>query len=167
MKQIIRFIFLTTILISLSAAGVHKFYVAIFQMDYVPEKNVIQMTSRVFTDDLEVAFEKKYEKKFYLGTSREISETKKYLEMYFAEKVKVKINGSLQPIKYLGKEVEDDVLVCYYTIPAPDAVKTMEIKNTTLFDTYAEQQNMIHTNINSNKKSLLLTYDKPEGILEY
>ncbi len=167
MKQTIRFIFLITILISLSAAGVHKFYVAIFQMDYVPEKNVIQMTSRVFIDDLELAFEKKYDKKFYLGTSREISETKKYLEKYFTEKVKVKVNGSLQPIKYLGKEVEDDVLVCYYTLPASERVTSIEIKNTTLFDMYAEQQNMIHTNINENKKSLLLTIDKPEGILEY
>ncbi|KAF2518137.1 hypothetical protein E0W68_10385 [Flavobacterium salilacus subsp. salilacus] len=167
MKQIARFIFLTLILFSLSAADVHKFYVAIFQMDYIPEKNVIQMTSRVFTDDLELAFEKKYNKKFYLATSREISETKQYLEMYFAEKITVTVNGTVQPIKYLGKEIEDDVLVCYYTIPTPDGVTTINIKNTTLFDMYAEQQNMIHTNINDNKKSLLLTLDKPEGILEY
>ena len=82
MKQITRFVFLMFILFSLSAAGVHKFYVAIFQMDYVPEKNVIQMTSRVFTDDLELAFEKKFDKKFYLGTSREIPEAKKYLKIY-------------------------------------------------------------------------------------
>ncbi|NDI99356.1 hypothetical protein GWA97_09750 [Flavobacterium sp. LaA7.5] len=167
MKQIARFIFLTFILFSLSAADVHKFYVAIFQMDYIPEKNVIQMTSRVFTDDLELAFEKKYNKKFYLATSREISETKQYLEMYFAEKIIVTVNGTVQPIKYLGKEIEDDVLVCYYTIPTPDGVTTINIKNTTLFDMYAEQQNMIHTNINDNKKSLLLTLDKPQGILEY
>ncbi len=167
MKQITRFVFLIFILFSLSGAGVHKFYVAIFQMDYVPEKNVIQMTSRVFIDDLELAFEKKYDKKFYLGTSREIPETKKYLEKYFTEKVKVKINGSVQPIKYIGKEVEDDVLVCYYTLPAPDGIAIIEMKNTTLFDMYAEQQNMIHTNINNNKKSLLLTVDEPEGLLEY
>ncbi|AXG74227.1 hypothetical protein DVK85_08235 [Flavobacterium arcticum] len=136
-------------------------------MDYVPEKNVIQMTSRVFTDDLELAFEKKYDKKFYLGTSREIPEAKKYLKIYFAEKIKVKVNGDLQPIKYLGKEIEDDVLVCYYTIPVPSGIQTLDIKNTTLFDMYAEQQNMIHTNINDTKKSLLLTVEEPEGLLEY
>ncbi|QYJ68585.1 DUF6702 family protein [Flavobacterium litorale] len=167
MKRIGNFIFLTFLLFSLSSVGVHKFYVAIFQMDYIPEKNVIQMTSHVFIDDLERAFEQKYDIKCYFGTEREIPEAKKYLKKYFTEHIHVQINGTTQPIKYLGKEVEDDVLLCYYTIPAPNAVQTLTIKNTTLFDTFAEQQNMIHTNINNHKKSLLLTYDKPEGALQY
>lgn len=166
MKQIKSIIFLALIAFTLVSAGTHKFYVAIFQMDFVPEKEVIQMTSRVFIDDLELAFEKKYGKKFYFGTKKEIPEAKKYLIDYFDKNIEIVVNGEQKAIKYLGREIEDDVLVCYYTIPAKK-VESIEIKNTTLFDAYREQQNMMHTNVNNTKKSLLLTYDKPKGKLEY
>lgn len=167
MKQITGFIFLLFIGITLSSAGVHKFYVAVFNMEYVPQKKVVQMTSRVFIDDLEAAFLQKYKKRFYLGTSREMPEAKEFIAQYFTEKVIVKVNGSIQQIKFLGKETDDDVMVCYYTIPAKKGVADIQMKNTVLFELFPEQQNIIHTNINNNRKSLLLTNEKREGQLEF
>lgn len=167
MKQFKTVILLVFAAVTLCGAGVHKFYVAIFTMDYVPAKKQIQMTSRVFIDDLDKAFEIKYGRKFYIATAREIPETNEFLAKYFAEKVLVKVNGTRAKIKFLGRETEDDVLVCYYTLPVKGAVKTLEMTNTTLFEISAEQQNMVHTEVNSNKQSLLLTYDKPSGILAY
>ena len=146
--------------------GLHKFYVAVFQLNHVPEKNVVQMTSRLFIDDVEVALNTKYKKKFYLGSSRELPEADKYLKEYFAEKIQIKFNGEPKKIKFLGRELEDDILICYYTIPAEGVITSIEISNKTLFDYFPDQQNIVHTNINRNKKSLLLTNDKPAGTLE-
>jgi hypothetical protein len=169
MKSVKTFIFLFLLAFTLTGAGAgaHKFYVAIFQLDYVPKKQVIQMTSRVFIDDLDNAFEKKYGKKFYIATSREAADLKQHLSKYFSENIHVKINGTHVPLKYLGKETEDDVLVCYFTIAAKEKVKSIEMKNTTLLDTYPEQQNMVHTSVNGNKKSILLTNEKTSGRLDY
>lgn len=167
MKHIKTFIFLFVLAFALTGAGAHKFYVAIFQLDYVPKKQVIQMTSRVFIDDLERAFEKKYDKKFYIATSREATDIKQYLGNYFSENIQIKVNGKPAAIKYLGKETEDDVLVCYFTIAAKEKVKSIEMKNTTLLDTYHEQQNMVHTDVNGNKKSILFTNEKTSGRLDY
>lgn len=136
-------------------------------MEYVPQKSVVQITSRVFIDDLEAAFLRKYNKKFYLGTSRELPETKDFIADYFKEKVIVRVNGEVQHIKFLGKETDDDVMVCYYTIPAGSDVKNIQIKNTVLFELFPEQQNIIHANINKNRKTLLLTNEKREGQLEF
>jgi dGTP triphosphohydrolase len=147
--------------------AVHKYYVAVFQLDYVPAKKIVQMTSRVFIDDLEAAFVKKYKKKFYLGTSAEVADANEYLKKYFTEKVYVKINNKEKAIKFLGKEIEDDVIICYYTFPAEHAVKSLEISNTTLFELFENQENIIHTNINRNKKSLLLTNEEPKGLFEF
>jgi len=151
----------------LSSMALHKFYVAVFQMEYVPEKKVVQMTSRIFIDDLENALEKKYKRKFYLGTPTEIENTGEYLKLYLGEKIKVKINGRESAVTYLGKETEDDVLICYYTLRAENKIKTIEVTNTTLFEMFADQQNIIHTKINSNKKSLLLTNDNPKGVVKF
>lgn len=149
------------------SVAAHKYYVGVFQMDHVPEKKVIRMTARVFIDDVEAALNKKYKKKFYFGSNRELPEAADYLKKYFAENIAVKIDGRMQPLKYLGKETEEDILVCYYTIPAEAKIKTIEVKNTVLFESFSDQQNYVHVNLNRNKKSLLLTNDEQTGTLEF
>lgn len=167
MKQI-RFILAIVVLsVGLSSFTAHKYYVAVFQLDHVPAKKVVQVTGRVFVDDLETALNKKYGKKFYFGQKQEIAEADDYLKKYFAEKVQVSINGKATALTLLGKEPEEDVLVCYFTLPATGKIKSLSVKNTTLFEAFPDQQNIIHTNINSNKKSLLLTNSNQQGTLNY
>lgn len=167
MKRICHFTLLLLLATTLTSAAAHKFYVAVFQMDYVPQKKVIQVTGRIFVDDLEATLNRKYGKKFYFGAKQELAGADEYLKKYFTEKIQVKVNGQAKALTFLGKEMEDDVLVCYYTLPAESNVKTLEVNNTTLMETFEDQQNIIHTNINRNKKSLLLTNSNRGGKLDY
>ena len=167
MKKRVLYFFLLIFCLCLTSVAAHKYYVGVFQMEHVPAKKVIRMTARIFIDDFEVAIDKKYKQKFYFGSSRELPEAADFLQKYFAENINVKINGRIKAIKYLGKEVEDDILVCYYTIPAEGKVQTVEVRNTILFESFPDQQNYIHAKINSNKKSLLLTNDEQQGTLEF
>jgi hypothetical protein len=152
---------------TLCSAGVHKFYVAVFQLEYVAQKKVVQITSRIFIDDLEATLNKKYNKKLNIGSSKELAEANDLLRQYLNDNIHIKINGKLKAIKLLGKETEDDVLICYYTVPADAQVKSVEMKNTVLFEAFTDQQNIIHTKVNGDKKSLLLTNDNPSGIVEF
>jgi len=167
MKKKFIYALLVVIFLGLTAMGAHKYYVGVFQMEHVPQKKVVRLTARVFIDDMETALYKKYKKKLYLGDGRELPDAAEYLKKYFAENVEVKLNSKLKAIKYLGKEVEDDILVCYYTIPAEGIIAKIEVKNTLLLDSFLDQQNYIHVKINSNKKSLLLTNDEQRGTLEF
>lgn len=167
MKRLFLCVFLLCLAPSLGAWSTHKFYVAVFQMDYVAKKKVLQVTSRIFIDDLEAALFKKYGKKFYLGESRELDDTNDYLKKYFSENVKVSVNGKSIPLTFLGKETEDDIILCYYTLPAKNVVKKISVKNTTLLESFKDQQNIIHININNNRKSLLLTIGEQQGSLQF
>jgi hypothetical protein len=151
----------------LTSAAAHKFYVGVFQMDYVPAKKQVQLTSRLFVDDIEKTLNKKYSKRFYLGSKQELEGAEDYLKKYLAEKMEVSINGKVQPIKFLAREMEDDVLICYFTIPATSAVKSIKVSNSILMESFSEQHNIIHAKINGNRKSLLLTNDHKEGTLEF
>ena len=55
-----------------SAFAFHKFYVGVFQVDYFKEKKAVQITARLFIDDLEKALYKKHNKHFYITTKDEI-----------------------------------------------------------------------------------------------
>ena len=167
MRKIAVHICLFVFALTMMSAAVHKYYVSVFNLNYVPAKKEIQITSRIFIDDLEAAFVKKYKKKFYVGTSTEVADTDEYIKKYITDKLHIKVNGKEKTIKFLGKEVEDDILICYYTIAAGNAVKSLAVSNTNLIELFDDQQNIIHVSIKGNKKSLLLTNDTTEGLLEF
>lgn len=167
MKRIAQILVLLIIAVGLTSATAHKFYVGVFQMEYVPAKKQVQLTSRLFIDDVEATLNKKYGKRFYFSSKQELPGAEDYLKKYMAEKMEISINGKLQQVKFLAREMEDDVLICYFTIPASAEVKTIKFNNSVLMESFSEQQNIIHAKINGNRKSLLLTNDKREGTLEF
>lgn len=159
--------FLFVLAVVLTSAAVHKYYVAVFMMEHVSEKKELQITARIFIDDLDKAISQKNNKPFYLCTKKETADADKYLNQYITENMQIKINGNLKSLKVLGRETEDDILIFYITAEAKGKIKTLEVKNTILFETFPDQQNIINTKINSNKKSLLLTNDNPQDSLHY
>ncbi|MFY8069087.1 MAG: DUF6702 family protein [Flavobacterium sp.] len=157
MKNKLKIGLLVFCLIVFSSFELHKFYVSVTQIDYVPNKKRIEITSRIFIDDLEKALTKKYQKKPNITSSNELPEAEEWIKTYIKEKIKVSINKKPQVIEYLAKEVEGDVLIIYTKIAISKKINTFEIYNSLLTETFQDQQNIVHTNINSNKKSFLLT----------
>lgn len=157
------------LLFMLSSAFVfHKFYVGVFQVNYAAEKKMLQITSRIFIDDLNNAMEKKYHKKTFVGTSKETPADVELLKKYLSEHFLIKVNGQSKLITFLSKEVEaDDVLVCYSRIKDIDKFKTLEISNTILVDWNSEQQNITHISAFDTKRSVLFTESSRKELLKY
>lgn len=151
----------------LSSFGVHKFYVSVTQIDYVPSKKRIEITSRIFIDDLEKALNKKYNKKVNITSSKELPEAEELIKSYLKEKIKISINKKPQNIEFLAREMEGDVLILYSKIAISKKINTFEIFNSLLTEIYTEQQNIVHTNINGNKKSILLTNTELQEKIDY
>jgi hypothetical protein len=164
MKKQILLLFSVLFLSSFSA---HKFYVSVTQIDYVPSKKRIEITSRIFIDDLEKALTKKYNKKVNLTSTKELPEAEELIKSYLKEKIKISINKKSQNIEFLAREVEGDVLILYTKIAISKKINTFEIYNSLLTELYADQQNIVHTNINSNKKSILLTNTELQEKIDY
>jgi len=154
--------------VSLSAFTFHKFYMGIFQVNYAAEKKMIQITSRIFIDDLNNGLEKKYHKKTFVGTEKETQADIDLLKKYLADNFSIKINGQPKSITFLSKEVEaGDVLVCYSRIKDIDKFKIIEISNSILVDWNAEQQNITHISAFGIKKSVLFTESSRKEVLKY
>jgi len=168
MKRILIYPLIGILFLSLSAFTFHKFYVGVFQVEYAAEKKMIQITSRIFIDDLNNAMEKKYHKKTFVGTEKETQADLDLFKKYLAENFTIKINGQTKPITFLSKEVEaGDVLVCYSRIKEIDKFKTIEISNTLLVDWNSEQQNITHISAFGTKRSVLFTESSRKELLKY
>ena len=150
-----------------SAFTFHKFYVGVFQIDYFKEKKAVQITTRLFIDDLEKALHKKHNRHFYITTKDEVADANTYIAKYLEEKLKIKINNKIQTIQFLTKEQEENIVICYLKINFKDNIKDLEITNNVLSDIFSEQQNLVHLNINSNKKTILFTNTETNQKLKY
>lgn len=146
--------------------ALHKFYVAIHQINYVPQKKMVQITSRIFLDDLNDALENKFHKKTFIGTEKESPEDEVMLKKYLAEKFTLKVNGQVKPMNFLSKELENNVLICYLNIKEVSKINSLEVQNSIITEVYSEQQNIIQSNINGVKENLLLTDEKIKGMLK-
>lgn len=164
-KQIIS-ILLPILLFALTASTVHKFHMALYQINYASEKKMLQITSRIHIDDLNKALEKNYKKKIAAENENNNSE-ELLLQEYLSNRFSIKVNEQVKPLNFLSKEIEGDELVCYWNIRNISKINSLEIYNTVLVDLFSDQQNMINVTVLGGKKSFLLTNSTTSKLLKY
>lgn len=153
--------------ITLASFAAHKFYVSIYQIDYAPGKKMLQITSRIFIDDMNEALLAKYKRRTFLGEKNESAEDVALMHEYLSKNFSIKINGKPKTLHYVSREIENNVIICYFTVKDATKIKTMEIRNTALLELFPDQQNIINANVLGIKKSLLLKADNPDGLLKF
>lgn len=166
MSKIIQNIVFLVLFVMLTSMGIHKFYTSIYQINYVPQKKMIQITSRIFIDDLNNALEKRFHTKSFIGTNKETPQDEQVMKTYLAEKFSLKVNGTLKPMSFRSKEIEANVLICYFRITDIPKITKLEIENSALTELNSDQQNIIQANISGEKQSLLLTSENFKGMLK-
>lgn len=166
MKKSVLYTLIGLFFMTLTSFSVHKFYVSIYQINYAPEKKMLQITSRIFMDDLNEVLFKNFNKKTHLGEQNESPEDVVLMKKYISDHFSIKVNGQQKAINYLSKELEGNVIICYYNIKDIPKIKTLEIKNTVLIDLNSEQQNIVQTTMSGKKQNLLLTEGNTKGMLK-
>ncbi len=165
MKKGIRIVVMFLLFMGLTSMVVHRFYAAIYQIHYVPQKKMVQITTRIFVDDLNEGLKNKYHKNTYLGTDRETPEDVVLMQKYLSEKFKVTINGKMVKWNYLSNELDTTIMVCYLNVKDIVNVKSIQVENTVLTEVFPDQQNIIQYNNEGNKQNLVLTKDVTVGML--
>lgn len=143
--------------VGLSSFSVHKFYVSIYQVDFVPEKQRIEITARIFMDDLNLALENEYKSKTQIGEKSETQADVAMLQKYLNKHIRVSINGKDMKTLYHNKEIDNNVVVIYLKINDIKKIKTIQFSNNALLDLYSDQQNIIQTNIYNKKQNFIFT----------
>lgn len=147
--------------------NMHKFYVSVTQVEYVKEKQSLQIITRIFVDDLEALLRQRYDENITLEDSEDETQIDFYIEKYLKEKIQIHINDKQEDFVFLGKEYEEDIVYCYLEITNVKDIKSFEITNQVFFDLFEEQQNIIKAKINSKNKSFMLTSHNESRVLNF
>ena len=135
----------------------HPFYVSICQIDHNPETAALEVTVKVFTDDLESVISREDEPPPRLGDPGELPDADARIADYLAAHLQVWVNGERVTGRYLGKEVEMEATFCYVEIPGVARADTVEVLDDIFMEQFDTQTNLVHVTVGGTTLSMLLT----------
>ncbi|MBL7873010.1 MAG: hypothetical protein JNM78_15440 [Cyclobacteriaceae bacterium] len=146
----------------------HPIHLSVSEINYSEKDNALQITSRIFLDDLELSIQKKLNKPDLdlLVPGKELT-TEKLISDYVLQHLTIKLDGKIQKLNFLGFEREDPAVICYIEIENVKKFKSIEIKNDVIMETHYDQSNLVHVTYKGPVKSLRLVRDKPSDALTF
>jgi hypothetical protein len=163
----VKLIIFTCILFLTSAftTPVHKFYLSLTEVRVDTKKQTLDVSTKLFTDDLENAIQKKYGKKVDLASSTKNKEIHALLHRYITEHFNINVAGTAIKLTFVGFETEADATWCYLESAPFFSKGKITITNTLLYDYLPEQSNMINFYWDHEEKSAKLV--NPEKTTEF
>lgn len=139
-------------------ALLHPFHVSVSDIKYKEDKKAIQISMRIFLDDLELALQA------YTGNEK-LDITKVENWDFVKEKLKPYVLGRLKlwdakdreyELNWIGAEKEDDVMWCYIEIEKVKKLEQVKVWNSVLHEVYGDQENLVHFRAFGDVKSARL-----------
>lgn len=142
----------------------HPFHVSVCEVTYDEASRAVQITHRIFLDDLEQGL-RRMTGDDHLDITVLSDGNRKSLEAYFRKNFEVRLDGQVTKYAYLGHEIENDVMWCYVEITSVTSLPKISLKDQILTEIYEDQKNIVHFKIGEDKKSFIL--DKEEITATY
>jgi hypothetical protein len=149
-------------LLVFTGAG-HKFYVSITQIDVNVQSHHLEISARIFSDDLEASILAVTGEALRLGSGREHPKTDSLLFEYVLPRLAFAQKGKLLEYAMIGKEVEADVTWIY--LESREGISTEEpltIRNELLLDLFPDQKNLVNVKVNKQTVSRIHTKSRTE-----
>ena len=160
-----------TILISflaiLISSGIHPFHVTVCEIEHDPETKALQISQRVFLDDLEETLNSVYSVKMDIVQPEDRLMRDSLIKDYILKHLIITVDGKQRKRTYLGHEVDKDVLWSYIEYYGVKKMTRLHITNTLFFELYEDQNTLIHMEYNGETISKKLTKLKPSEAFEF
>ena len=160
-------LFVFLLVLPLLSFTLHKYYVALTEIEYQEDTQSVQMIMNVFMDDIELAINKDHNTNLQITTENELPSIDEHFYKYLKAHFKVIINNEEKAYKFIGKEYNGNIVYFYLEIENVSLPKSIKIENDILVDHFPDQQNLIKATVKKERKSLFLSSDNDKGLLNF
>ncbi len=155
-----------SIIYSLVLMAFHPVHVSVAEIEHDKNSKALEITVRIFLDDIEKYFQSKHNNN-ELDITEDTFELDHALELYLGKNFEVALSGKQKSMAYLGHEIEGNVIFTYLEIKSVRKVKSIEVHNSLLFETFSDQTNLVHVDLGGDIQSLKLVPGEPKGRLTF
>ncbi|MFY7964525.1 MAG: DUF6702 family protein [Chitinophagaceae bacterium] len=138
----------------------HPFFVSVIDIKHNAKDKTIEISTKVFVDDLEAALKKNYNTTFDLSTSTLKPENNAIVAKYLQSKLQLTVNGKKQTLKYIGYEIQKESVWIYAEVEDVASLKKLTINCNLLYDYQEKQSNIFNIKANGSEKNHKLDYPK-------
>ncbi|MDJ1480155.1 hypothetical protein QNI16_06645 [Cytophagaceae bacterium YF14B1] len=148
----------------LSSFRKHEFHSSLAEIHYNPTEKSLEVSLRVFSDDLGTALSKENKRTLKVEDNATIDPfIKQYLLRHF---VLTDTKNARKSINWVGKEITVDVTWLYFEVPVAEEPNGLKINNTLLFESFDDQVNIVNVIYKSQKKTYLFKSDQTTQTIE-
>lgn len=146
----------------------HPIHISRTEINVASKDKEIQISARIYIDDLELALKQANKKPIKLFVANEAKDVDKVVAAYISSKLKIQVDGKVLAFEMIGREQSEDFLAvwCYLQAPIQKIPTSIVVDNHILHDIYDDQKNMVEITIDGKRKNSFISeiLDKPKAI---
>ncbi|HEX4850781.1 MAG TPA: DUF6702 family protein, partial [Puia sp.] len=138
----------------------HPFYVTVTEVNHNANEKLIEISCKMFTDDLEKELTRYSHLDIDLSKSVNKNQNEKIISEYVQKHLQIAIDGKAVALQFVGSENESDATWVYFQVNNITNLKRIDIINSLMFEAFQNETNLIHVMVGGKRQSAKL--DKPE-----
>jgi hypothetical protein len=136
----------------------HPYYMSVTEINYNGNEKQLEVACKIFTDDFETTLESACNCKIDLYHAADTTFTHQQIAAYITRHLRIKAGTTQFALHFEGYQVEGEAAWCYFSAPAVQQPRNIEVFNDLLYQYKKEQVNIIHVKMGNNKKSERLAF---------
>ncbi len=145
----------------------HPFYVSVTEVNHNAKTQSVEISCRMFYDDLEHVLEKQNKVKLDIVKPPNKQLMNQLISQYVRKHLILKADGKLLVPDYIGYEIQEDGAWSYFEIKGISSVQKIEVFDDLLYSEHPEQINMLHVTVNGERKSTKLDNPKANVVFNF
>jgi hypothetical protein len=151
--------------LAFALSAFHPFYLGVTHFKLNANTKILETSVKLFTNDLETALKKFDGKPVDLINGSNKEELNKLINNYLLQHLSIKINGKAANFNYVGYEIEKDVTWIYIEYKKVKALKTLDIENSLLYDSFDKQTNIVRLETAAGEQNSKISF--PEKTVKF
>lgn len=139
----------------------HDFHVSVTNVEFKKDSGSLQISMKVFLDDLEAALRDKGHVAVSIKDAGVDPAMDKLVFDYLQEKFTLESNGETLALLYVGHEIEVDICFIYMEVANFPVDKELFVGNSLFFDRFEDQSNIVNIRYREEVYSVFLDRNHP------
>ncbi len=146
---------------------VHPFYVSVTEIHHNQKEKSLEITCKVFIDDMEETLKNNYKTKVDLSNVSHQIINNKFINDYFTKHLTLSADGKPVRLNFVGFEKDSESVYCYFEVINVASVKKIDLNNSILQDFTDKQINIIHATVNGTRRSYKLDFPNKQVSFQF
>ena len=143
----------------------HPIFVSVTTIEHNATTKILEVSCKIFTDDLESVLRKKYNTKVDLLDIKFAPSMNRLVNDYIQKHLSVKADDKKVSLNFIGFEQQEEGIISYFEVRNISSVKKVDVIDNILYDEKPQQLEIIHVIVKGQRQSSRL--NNPDEIASF